>query len=232
MTLHVYSDMLQHSDEWYAARLGIVTASVVGQLITPKTIKPATNAETRALTARLVAERITGWSDDGYVSRDMERGTFEEPIARAAYAAYRQVEVQECGFMRRDEDGWSLGWSPDGLVDDEGGIEIKSRKTAVQVATILADEVPAENMPQLQAGLFVSGRKWIDYVSFSGGLPLYVKRVLPDRHWNDAIVEAVAAFEDAATKVRALYDARVKYLGLPMTERTNFESFYNVELKL
>lgn len=224
MTLHVYSDMLQHSDEWYAARLGIVTASVVGQLITPKTIKPAANAETRALTAKLVAERITGWAEDTYASWDMQRGTLDEPIARDAYAQWRGVEVAECGFMvQRTDDGWQLGYSPDGLVGDDGLIEIKSRRPKEQIAVIIADEVPSENMAQLQAGLLVSGRKWIDYVSFSGGLPLYVKRVTPDRHWNDAIVEAVAAFEDAATKVRALYDARVKYLGLPMTERQNYD---------
>lgn len=230
MTLEIYSDIEQRSPEWYAARLGIVTASVVGQLITPKTIKPATNAETRALTARLVAERITGWSDDGYVSRDMARGTFEEPIARAAYAEWRRVEVTECGFMRRDEDGWSLGWSPDGLVDDEGGIEIKSRNPKEQLTTILADEVPAENMAQLQAGLLVSGRKWIDYVSFCGGMPLYVKRVTPDPRWFDAIMRAVVAVEEAAKAMQDNYNRAV--IGLPMTERTDFESFYNVELKL
>lgn len=221
MTLHVYTDLIQGTDEWLAARRGIVTASVVGQLVTPSTIKPAANDTSRALTALLVAERITGWTDPVYVSGDMLRGTMDEPVARAKYAEHH-APVTEVGFMVREiAPGVRLGYSPDGLVGDDGLIEIKSRKPREQVRTILADAVPAANLAQIQAGLLVSGRAWCDYVSFAGGLPLYVKRVHPDPEWAAAITAAVIAFEQTAAQMVADYATAVD--GLPMTERQTYD---------
>lgn len=222
MTLHVYNDLIQGTDEWLEARRGIVTASTVGQLITPSTIRPASNDVSRALTASLVAERITGWSDPVYVNADMMRGTLEEPIARNAYSRHCTTEiVTEAGFMVLEEDGWKLGYSPDGLVGGDGLIEIKSRRQKKHLQTILADTVPPENMAQIQAGLLVSGRDWCDYVSFCGGMPLYRKRVEPDQRWFDAIVAAVQAFETTAAVMVETYEAAVA--GLPPTERIDHE---------
>lgn len=220
MTLHTYPDLVQCTDEWLAARRGIVTASVVGQLITPSTIKPASNDKSRALTTLLVAERITGWSDPVYVSDDMMRGTLDEPIARAKYAEH-YAPVTELGFMVLDEPWGRLGYSPDGLVGDDGLIEIKSRRAKTQLATILRDEVPAENMAQIQAGLLVSGRQWCDYVSFCGGMPLYVKRVHADPRWFDAITAAVTTFETAAADMVDRYATATA--GRPATERTTYD---------
>ena len=106
---------------------------------------------------------------------------------------------------------------PDGLVGDNGLIEIKSPRAKEHIRTTLADEVPDRYMPQLQAGLLVSGREWIDYVSFYGGLPLYVKRVTPDPAWQEAIVDAVAAFEQVAVEMIHNYEAATA--GMPATER-------------
>lgn len=209
-------DLIQGSEEWLEQRRGMVTASVVGQLITAKTIKPASNDYSRALTAQLVAERITGWTDPVYVSDDMLRGTEDEPRARGLYSEH-YAPVTEVGFMVRDDWGFRIGYSPDGLVGDDGLIECKSRRAKKQLQTILADEVPAENMPQLQCGLLVSGREWIDYVSYCGGMPLYVKRVTPDQRWFDAILTAVALFEDVAAEMVAAYQQATA--GLPLTER-------------
>src|SRR5690606_27630805 len=117
----------------------------------------------------------------------------------------------------REEDGWRLGYSPDGLVGDDGLIEIKSRRSKTQLATILADEVPSDNMAQLQAGLLVTGRKWIDYVSFCSGMPLYVKRVTGDERWAEAIVDAVINFEWTAGSMVTAYTERTA--GMPATER-------------
>jgi hypothetical protein len=119
--------------------------------------------------------------------------------------------------MRLDGDNWSLGYSPDGLVADDGLVEIKCPRPKGHLNTILADEVPAAHMPQLQAGLLVSGRKWIDYVSFNAGMPLFVKRVLPDPDWHAAITAAVARFEAAAVEIVAAY--RTATANLPATER-------------
>lgn len=216
MTLHVYEDLEQGTPEWLDARRGIITASVVGLLITAKTIKPASNDTSRGLIATLVAERITGHVEPIQESADMLRGTLDEPYAREVYSEH-YAQAEEVGFMVREFDGYKVGYSPDGLVGDDGLIEIKSRRQKKQLATILADEVPAENMAQIQCGLLVSGREWLDYVSYSGGMPLYVKRVLPDPKWFDAIKEAAAAFEASAAEMLTTYAAAIE--GRPETER-------------
>ena len=218
MTLQIFNELEQGSDEWLAARCGIVTASVVGQLITPKTVKPASNDTARALVATLAAERITGHVEPIQANAAMERGTLDEPFARDIYSEHF-AEATEVGFMVEDRFGFKIGYSPDGLVGDDGLIEIKSRNQKIQLQTILADEVPLSNMAQCQAGLLVSGREWIDYVSYSGGMPLYVKRVLPDPKWQEAIIEAVKSFEEAATEMIRAYTTATAVL--PLTERIN-----------
>lgn len=221
MTLTVHS-VEQRSDEWFALRRGIVTASTVGQLITPSTIKPANNDKSRGLIAALVAERITGWTETTYQSSDMLRGCLDEPVARQVYAEHTDEPVDECGFMVLEMGDVRVGYSPDGLVGDDGLIEIKSRTPKSQIPLIVSGEVPAEHIAQVQCGMYVSGRAWCDYVSFAGGLPLWVKRVHPDPRWFDAIDEAVANFEAVAAAQIDAYRAAV--VGLPMTERIDYET--------
>lgn len=217
MSLKFYRDLIQGTDEWFAVRRGILTASVVGKLLTP-TLKVANNDTTRGVTLTLAGERVTGNIDPSYLSADMWRGVEDEPIARDLYAEHH-APVEELGFMARDDWGFSLGYSPDGLVGDVGLIECKSRLQKVQLQTIIEDRVPAENLAQLQCGLLVSARDWIDYVSFCGGMPLYVKRVYPDPTWFAAILAAVETFEANVTDILARYHEVVA--GLPATERVN-----------
>jgi hypothetical protein len=268
MSLYIYDQLEQGTDEWMEARRGIVTASVVGKLVTfgppdaisvacptcearpenpcvskarkeptvIKTMHPARtehaagrapvfevadNETSRGLTATLIAERIAGWTEDTPMTSDMWRGREAEPFAREVYSRH-YAPAAEIGFMRRDEDGWTLGYSPDGLVGDDGLIEIKSPRAKTHLLTILADEVPAYYMAQVQAGLLVSGRKWVDFVSYVGGLPLYVKRVLPDPQWFDAVIAACLRFETNAEQIVADYRARVA--NLPTTERIDFSN--------
>jgi hypothetical protein len=216
-TLREYPDVEQGSEQWHDLRRGIVTASTVGQLITTKTIKPANNDISRGLTTLLTAERITGYTEPTFVSDDMWRGVEDEPIARDLYSQHH-APSRECGFMIYEwPPGWRLGFSPDGLVGDDGLIEIKSRRAKKQLQTIIADAVPLENIAQCQAGLLVSGRDWLDYVSYSGGMPLYVKRVFPSTKWFEAIIAAVEQFEQTATEMIRTYNEATK--GLPTTER-------------
>jgi hypothetical protein len=219
MTLTILPNLIQGSEEWLDQRRGIVTASVVGKLLTP-TLKVADNDVSRGITTTLAAERIAGWTEDTPMTADMWRGVEHEPFARDVYAE-NYAPVTEVGFMRRDEDGWTLGYSPDGLVGDDGLIEIKCPRAKTHVRTILADEVPVHYMAQCQAGLLVSGRKWIDWLSFVGGLPLFRKRVYPDPAWFAAITAACVAFEANVAQIVGDYEKRVA--DLPKTERIDFE---------
>lgn len=220
MTLHVYADIEQRSSEWFDVRRGMVTASSVGQLITTKTLMVANNDYSRGLIDTLTAERITGHTEEMYVNNDMMRGIMDEPIARDIYSKH-YAPVSEVAFMVEDTWGFRIGASPDGLVGNEGGLEIKSRRQRKQLQTILADEVPAENLAQIQCSLLVSGRSWWDYVSYCAGMPLYVKRVFPDERWHDAIIAAVAALEDASHTIVARYNAAIE--GLTPTERIDYD---------
>lgn len=225
MSLIEFPKLEQGSEEWHDVRRGLITASVVGRLLTP-TLKVASNDVSRGLVTTLAAERITGWTEDTPMTSDMWRGVEAEPFARDIYSGHF-AEAREIGFMIREEDGWRLGYSPDGLVGDDGLIEIKAPRAKTHVRTILADEVPGHYMAQCQAGLLVSGRAWIDFVSYVGGMPLYVKRVLPDPRWHDAITTACIEFEAGVTEIVALYEERIT--DMPNTERIDFN---RVELKI
>jgi len=215
MSLEIFTELVQGSDEWLAARCGIVTASVVGQLVTP-TLKTANNDTSRGLTMTLAAERITGHVEPVQPSRAMERGTLDEPYARDEYSEHH-APVTELGFMVRQFEGFKIGFSPDGLVGSDGLIEIKSRAQKIQLKTVLANEVPADNVAQIQCGLLVSGREWCDYVSYSGGMKLWTKRVYPDPDWHAAILAAVEQFEKtAAEMVSTYFDSTA---DMPDTER-------------
>ncbi len=216
MTLHLYPDLEQGTEEWHAIRRGIVTASTIGRLITTRTLKPASNDTSRALTEQLVAERITGETEPTFMNDDMMRGVLHEPIARDRYAEHNNVEVEQIGFMIRDDWGFPIGASPDGLIGDDGGLEIKCPRAKAHIRTILTDQVPAQYMAQVQTSLLVSGRDWWDFVSFRAGLPMWTKRVYPDPKWQEAIVAAATAFEEVADETVATYERLI--VGLPTTE--------------
>ena len=217
MTLTIHTDLIQRSEEWHAARLGLVTASAVGKLVTPKSVKVADNPDSRGMALVLAAERIAGWSIPGYMTDDMWRGIEDEPFARDKYATH-YTPVEEAGFMVEDKWGFKIGYSPDGLVGDDGLVEIKSRRPKTHIETILAGSPPIYNMAQLQCALLVSGREWIDYISYCGGLPLWVKRVEPSQKWFNTILEAVETLESSIAEIIDHYTKSV--IGLPITQRT------------
>lgn len=202
-----HPDMIQGSDEWLAARCGLLTASEMKLIITP-TLKIAANDKTRAHAYELAAQRITGYVEPSYVSDDMLRGQTEEIEARILYAE-RYAPVREIGFITNDEWGFTIGYSPDGLVGDDGLIECKSRRQKYQIQTITTNEVPEEHVIQVQTGLLVSGRAWLDYVSYSGGLPMATIRVYPDEKVQAAIIEAATKFEATVAGIVADYHARM-----------------------
>lgn len=268
MSLRILPEIVQGTEEWADQRRGLVTASVVGRLVSygppdaqsvacptcdarptkscvslarkerteikslhppriahaeerPPVFEVADNETSRGLTETLIAERLTGWTEDTAMNSDMWRGVEAEPFARDVYRKHH-APVTEIGFMVREEDGWQLGFSPDGLVGDDGLIEIKAPRAKTHLRTILADQVPAQYVAQCQAGLLVSGRKWCDFVSYVSGMPLFVKRVYPDAQWFEAIEAACIAFEATAVKTVAKY--RTATAGLVQTERVDLNN--------
>lgn len=219
MSIRELPELIQGTEEWHDQRRGMVTASVVGQLLTA-TGRVANNDTSRGITHALTAERITGHTDPTWRSDDMMRGVFDEPIARDLYSSH-YAPVREVGMVVRDDWGFEIGCSPDGLVGEYGGIEIKSRRQKNQLATVLDDAPPAINIAQIQCCLLVTGRKWWDYVSYCGGMHLWVKRIYPDQAWHDAIVAAVTEFEKNSAEMTNKYLAAVE--GLPLTERIEMD---------
>lgn len=204
MTITYHPELVQGSEEWHAMRCGVLTATGIEALLTP-TLKPAKNEKSRAHMYEMLAQRITKYVEPQYVSDAMLRGLSDEIYARALYSE-KYAPVAETGFVTNDNHGFMIGCSPDGLVGDAGGIEIKSRMQKFQIQTIVEGEVPAEYMIQIQTNLFVTERKWWDFVSWCGGLPMYVNRVYPIPEYFAAIQTAASAFEDT------LRDARERYV--------------------
>lgn len=205
MSIVYHTDFDQGSLEWLNARRGLITASEVKHIITP-TLKVAKNDKSRSHAYELAAQRITGYVEPSYISDDMLRGMDDEITARALYQEH-YGDVTEVGLITNDIWGFTIAYSPDGVVGEDGLIEVKSRKAKYQIETIASDEVPQEYMLQLQTGLLVTGRKWIDFISYSGGLPMFTKRVLPDPDMHQAIIAATTAFESEVAGIVARFEA-------------------------
>lgn len=215
MAVTIFETLEQGSTAWLEARAGILTASTIGQLITAKTVKPAMNDRSRGLCQTLIAERITGHVEPMFPNRAMTRGTLLEPEARRIYAEQTGQDVTEVGFARLDTDTYTLGSSPDGLIGDAGGIEIKSPSAKVHVSTVLSGAIPDYNRAQVQAFLHVTGREWCDFISYYPGEPLFIIRDYPDERWQNAIRSAAEQFEETARNAVARYETATH--GLPRT---------------
>ena len=207
--IRTFPDLVQGSDEWLAARCGLLTASEMKLILTP-TLKIANNEKTRAHLYELLAQRINQHVEPSFITDDMLRGIDDEFYARDLYAA-KFAPVSDMGFMTNDKWGFRLGYSPDALVGDDGAIEIKSRRQKFQAQTMIehvttgSSSIPDEYVLQIQTGLLVSERKWIDFISYCGGMPMIVIRVYPDPEIQRAILEAATMFESALKRKQAEY---------------------------
>lgn len=208
MPIKYHTNLTQGTDEWFAARCGLLTASEMKLIITP-TLKAASNDKERAHLYELAAQRITQYVEPSYIGEDMLRGMRDEVDARILYSE-KYAPVDECGFITNDAWGFTLGYSPDGLVGDDGQIEVKSRKQKTQIETILSNQVPDADMIQVQSGLLVSGRSWCDYISYCAGLPMFTILVYPDLDMQAAILDASRVFHGKLDAAVASYEAMLK----------------------
>jgi hypothetical protein len=195
-------DCDQNSPEWITARCGIVTASEFSTVMA-KGRGGGDSKERRRYLCKLVAERISGqpvqiWSGNAHT----ERGHEQEPEARNLYAFVRDAEPKQVGFMRRGP----VGCSPDSIVGDDGLLEIKTRLGHLQIELLEAGAMPPEHKAQVQGQLWISGRKWLDFMSYCPGLPPFITRIERDPIYMADMAKAIREF---LTELDAL-EARIR----------------------
>jgi putative phage-type endonuclease len=189
------TEIEQGSDAWKQLRLGKVTASRVSDVIAKTKSGYSTSRANYA--AQLIAERLTGVPAESYTNAAMQHGTDTEPEARAAYEFYQGVQVEEVAFVphpRIDQ----AGCSPDGLVNQDGLVEIKCPNTATHLETLLGQSVPGKYEAQMQFQMACTGRKYCDFVSYDPRMPenmrLFIKRVLRDDKRIEELETEIAGF--------------------------------------
>lgn len=179
----------QGEPEWFAARLGIPTASAFSTILSSN--KEAKDKKTRTEYMRkLAGEIITGEPMESYSNIHMERGKAQEDEARDLYAFMTDCEPQRVGFIRNGE----RGCSPDSLIGDDGGLEIKTALPHIQIDRLLRGTLPAEHKAQVQGNLWLCERKFWDFCSYCPKLPLFVVRVERDEEYIAQLEKAVDQF--------------------------------------
>jgi len=182
------NEIVQGSLAWHQIRLGKVTASRIADLCART--KTGWGATRKNYMAELVAERLTGARAEGFTNAAMQWGTDMEPEARSAYQFYANRRVVQVGFVDHPTIA-ETGASPDGLVSEDGLVEIKCPNTATHIETLLGGVVPEKYVLQMQWQMACTGRQWCDFASYDPRLPesmrLFVRRVERD----DALIAAI-----------------------------------------
>lgn len=220
-----FHNVEQGTPEWHALRCGLITASEVKLLMTP-TLKPANNDRSRSHLYELAAQRISKYVEPCYISSDMLRGHEDEVRARILYEEHTGNAVQEVGFVTNTlgvVTPLTLGFSPDGLVGADGMIECKSRNQKFQIQTGIEGGVPDEFILQIQTGLMIAEREWCDFISYSGGLPMIIYRVIADPEMQGVIFDRLRSAESKINDIVDQWNAAVKTSGWPATERIEEE---------
>jgi putative phage-type endonuclease len=172
-------DLVQQTPEWLEMRKGMATGSMVRDAIAKMKTQPK-EGPTKYQQCRenylfdIVATRLTGDMPDRYVSRAMEFGTENEPLAISAYEQHENCLVEPVGFAFHPKIKW-FGASPDGLVGDDGSIEVKCPTSATHLQWIIDGCVPDEHIPQMKAVMACAEREWCDFVSFDPRMPEHLK---------------------------------------------------------
>lgn len=204
-------EIVQGTPEWHALRLGKVTASRVADVIA-KT-KSGPSASRAKYAAELIAERLTGTTAERFTNAAMAWGTEQEPAARKTYEFYRDTDVEQVAFVLHPTIGDS-GASPDGLVGEDGLVEIKCPETHTHIETLLGQAVPAKYVTQMQWQMACTGRAWCDFVSYDPRLPepmrFFCKRVMRDDSLIAELEREIVAFlnevRGTVAQLQRIYD--------------------------
>jgi len=196
----------QRTEEWFAQRLGKVTASRVADVIA-KT-KTGASASRDNYATQLILERLTNKQAEFYSNAAMQWGTETEPMARQAYELKRGVFVDEVGFIDHPTIEMS-GASPDGLVGKNGLVEIKCPESKTHMEYLLSGKAPAKYIPQMMWQMACTGREWCDFVSFDPRFPenlqiLVVKVEYDPTYVKMLELEITQFLDDVSKKVEIL----------------------------
>jgi predicted phage-related endonuclease len=181
----------QGSAEWHLARAGIPTASEF-ECIVAKRKDGKYTADRQKYLLTLLGERMTGEIVSGYNGGHLERGKVMESEARDLYLFRTGAVARQCGFFVNDD--IKAGASPDSVLGDDGLLEVKTKLPALHLELLLAGGLPAEHKAQVQGQLLVTGRQWVDFVSYWPKLPLHIVRVERDEPYIAALRQAIADF--------------------------------------
>lgn len=185
------SNDIQGSEEWLQSRLGRPTASNFSKLITP-TGKPSSSAQ--GYINDLIAQKITGELPEFYKSEAMQRGNDLEPHAKAAYEFTYDVEVVEVGLCLHE--AYECGCSPDGLIGEDGGLEIKCPLPGTHVSYLRDGKLPTQYIPQVQGCLWITDREWWDFMSYHPSMENLIVRVYRDQDYIEKLsAEVIRAVE-------------------------------------
>ena len=201
-------NMEQGSEEWREVRLGTPTASQFHRIITPT---GKLSAQREAYMAELLAEWALGQPDDEFSTEWTQRGTILEPYAFKAYAFVTDMFPDKVGFCRiGGNNGRAVGCSPDALVGDKGGLELKCPKAANHLIYLFRDEVPRQYEMQVQGSLWVTGREWWDFASYHPELPTFIKRSEPNEKLQAAFDDHIPLFVEELEAAKK----RLKEMGI------------------
>lgn len=199
--MQIHRDIEQGTKEWLDLRLGLITCSEI------KTIR-ADGAGAQTYINGLAYERITGEPSSVFMGNEWtERGHELEIVARDLYQKKMDCEVEQVSFITN----LGFGYSPDGLVGENGLIEIKAKQPQVQISILRSGDIPKEHLDQLDGGLLNSGREWMDFISYCPNLPIFIKRVYAEERkaqlekLNTLIEKYNAQIDDIVDQIMEMY---------------------------
>ncbi len=195
--MKIIKDIKQGTNEWLDLRLGYITSSNFQKVLSKGSVTR------KAYLYQLTAELISNEKEESYTNKYMEWGIETESQARSMYELVTNSVVEEVAFIYHEK--LRAGCSPDGLVGDDGMIEIKCPKSTTQIETILKDRVPSKYIAQIQGQLWISGREWVDFISFDPRLndkiSFYVKRVVRDEAYINELECSIKIFQDELLEI-------------------------------
>ncbi len=206
MTIKYHYDIEQNTPEWAALRRGVVTASNISKILTPAQLKIS---KATGYLHDFCRQKLDEMSYGGFSNHSMDRGHLEEEIALKIYTE-KYGPVRKCGFVENDNYGFKIGCSPDALLGEDSGIQVKSFTPNNQFGNVIDDAIKPEHMMQVQFEMLVTGRKKWEMVYQSSGTHMIRHHITTDTSTQGIILDAVTGFYKRVDDALALYRERVK----------------------